>query len=198
MINKIFLFCTFYKTIVPAAVIDGFQYKYKVDKDRHGKHHDDERHGHSTEGRNKVFLPDKETQVVEYSVTDKDSGFTARVYVKRVGIGKVGKRKQYRRYNKHSGIFTTTYPSNPQDTTVIPSPDTVTTPSEFMAVEQKEFELKNNYENEVLNSIKEISDGKDHVDLIEAIKVIPSSKIVTSPSWFRLVAGKEKLLFPIQ
>ena len=140
---------------------DSYSFHYRVDSQSDDVHfnHNEERRGYRTIGSYKVLLPDGRTQVVEYKVSDKDSGYVAKVSYQGVatedkpqygqprfkGIKReipagsyanTVKIKPYGRDNKHiiqqaSDIFTTINPSALENFTVIPSPELVTVASLF-------------------------------------------------------------------
>ena len=112
-----------------------------------------------------------------------------------VRIEKGAGKKPYRINNMPSDIYTTTNPLIIMDTTVIPSPDTVTAPAQFMAYQGYKEEM-DEYEVNMLKIINEISDFQEHID--SSVRVIPSPEIVTRPSTFKSFARKWRLLLQIE
>ena len=160
MIYKCFVVLTVFRTIIADEESDSYSFQYQVDSARDNVHygHAEDREGYHTIGSYKVLLPDGRTQVVEYRVMDKDSGYNAKVtytgvarvdhvqYNQPISKYKAIKReisaasgykpvkiKPYKRHHEHQSddIFTTTVPETTESITVIPSPEIVTTASEY-------------------------------------------------------------------
>ena len=186
MIDYMMVLCTIYRITVAIPLSDGYKYEYQVDEDNHDEHvNHGEIFGHKIKEMLKVPLPES----LVLSVPSEDSGYISSVYMQKDRIEKGGGKKHYRIHNMPSDIYTTTYPRIIMDTTVIPSPDTVTAPAQFMAYQGYQEE-KDEYEVNMLNSINEISDFQEHIDSSGSVKVIPSPEIVTRPSTFKSFARK--------
>ena len=184
MIDYMIVFCTIYRITVAIPLSDGYKYEYQVDEDNHDEHvNHGEIFGHKIKEKFKVLLPES----LVLSVPSEDSGYISSVYMQKHRIEKGVGKKHHRIHNMPSDIYTTTYPRIIMDTTVIPSPDTVTAPAQFMAYQGYQEEKDKNEVN-MLNSINEISDFQEHID--SSVRVIPSPEIVTRPSTFKSFARK--------
>ena len=184
MIDYMIVFCTIYRITVAIPLSDGYKYEYQVDEDNHDEHvNHGEIFGHKIKEKFKVLLPES----LVLSVPSEDSGYISSVYMQKHRIEKGVGKKHHRIHNMPSDIYTTTYPRIIMDTTVIPSPDTVTAPAQFMAYQGYKEEM-DKYEVNMLNSINEISDFQEHID--SSVRVIPSPEIVTRPSTFKSFARK--------
>ena len=84
MVLRTILLLTFFNVNIAIEEDNGYRFNYEVDSLKNKLHfgHSEERQGSHTEGSYKVLLPDGRTQVVEYNVLDKDSGYSVKVYFK--------------------------------------------------------------------------------------------------------------------
>ena len=168
---------------------DGYRFHYQVDSQSDNVHfkHNEDRRGYHTIGSYKTLLPDGRTQVVEYTVLDKDSGYVAKVSYQ--GVATEGKPqygqprfkgikreipagsyahtvkiKPHGRHIEHhnlqvSDVYTTINPIAIENVTVIPSPEIVTIATKYDLDLDTSSQERQQEGDSTTGDIKNIEDG---------------------------------------